>query len=322
MNRRKKNIKDNCSASESNREDAGGIKQNEFKPDRIYYLLDNIRLGESIEREADRAEAGALTEIHRRIDLEKRRSGISFKILAVSASLAILITLSGLFLFNGKSDNGEQLLSTNTTSMGVQKEVNLPDGSKVVLNGNSILSYTEAFGKKKREVVLNGEAYFDVTHNEEIPFIVRTGDVQVKVLGTTFNVESYQEDEFVNVTLETGKVSMNISKLKDEIIMEPNQQVIYNKESHEIQTFTVNAEKITGWKEGRHYYDAMPLRDITRKLKRYYDVDFKFGNEDIGDIIYTIEFDKKESINDILNIFSMERRLNFSMENNLITITK
>lgn len=320
----KKNINiNNDFASDDRRETE--CKQDRTKPDGLNQWLDHIQLDERIERKMDQAEENILMDIHRRMDSEgSRRSkrGFHFRYFAVVASLVVVVVLSGFFLLGIGEQNVEYQLVTVNTPRGMQTELVLPDGSKVWLNGGSTISYPEKFEDNSRDVILNGEAYFDVKSDSKWPFMVHSGEMELKVLGTTFNVEAYEDDNFMNVTLETGKVSMHFADQANDIILHPNQQLTYNRLTRETQMLDVDASKITAWSDGKLYFTAMPLKQITTKLQRYYDVNFSFASDEIANIVYTIEFVGNESIDEILTIWSMDRRLNFKKENDKIIITE
>jgi len=312
-----KNI-DNNFASDGMRDSESN--HDRIKPDILNYWLDHIQLDEKIEREMDQAEHNILSDIHERMDSRRSKLGFHYRYFAVAASLVIVVILSGFFLFNMDTHKVDHPLLTVNTPLGVQTELTLPDGSKVWLNGGSSLSYPEKFENGSRHVTLSGEAYFDVQHDKEAPFTVHSGHMKLNVLGTTFNVEAYEGDEYMNITLETGKISMHFNDQPKAIMLNPNQQLIYNKITQETQMLDIEASKITGWSEGRLYFTAMPLKEIARKLKRYYDVDFTFASQNVADIIYTIEFVGNESIDEILNIWSMDNRIKFVRENNNIIV--
>lgn len=204
---------------------------------------------------------------------------------------------------------------------GTKSEITLPDGSTVILHGSSTISYPTAFSNKARKVELTGEAYFDIRKNEQVPFMVHSGKINVKVLGTTFNVEAYDEDDYICVTLATGKVSLSVKDYEGELILAPDQQAVYNKQTQEILKRNINAEEVVGWTNNQLYFNSMPLDDIVRKLERHFNVEIEISVEKLKNIRYTGEFVEDESIDEILTMFSMmDNRVKYERKNNKIII--
>lgn len=158
---------------------------------------------------------------------------------------------------------------------GKNASVKLPDGSIAFLNAGSRLIYPSVFEKKKREVLLIGEGFFEVTHNKEVPFIVKTNEVEVEVLGTEFNVTAYPSDNIIETVLVNGKVKVRRSGfhlLNSEYTLEPNQRAAFNKENSETKISSVDVMNYVSWHEGYLRFEASDLNRIIKKLERYYDV--------------------------------------------------
>ncbi|NDV84307.1 FecR family protein [Bacteroides sp. 51] len=287
--------------------------------DHLYKLIEDIQLDESIECEAENMRFSILDDIHRRIDASKRRIS-HFKTISIAASLALLIGFSGFFLYQNNFNRVNQIITMSNPS-GTKSEITLPDGSTVILHGSSTISYPTAFSNKARKVELTGEAYFDIRKNEQVPFMVHSGKINVKVLGTTFNVEAYDEDDYICVTLATGKVSLSVKDYEGELILAPDQQAVYNKQTQEILKRNINAEEVVGWTNNQLYFNSMPLDDIVRKLERHFNVEIEISVEKLKNIRYTGEFVEDESIDEILTMFSMmDNRVKYERKNNKIII--
>ncbi|MEO5603171.1 MAG: FecR domain-containing protein, partial [Cyclobacteriaceae bacterium] len=158
----------------------------------------------------------------------------------VAASLLLAVLVAGYFIIEMDSPTlVKNRLTTEVqkTPKGKQQRIVLQDGTQVWLNANSVLKYEKDFsGQATREVHLEGEAFFDVTHNENKPFIVRTSGLAISVLGTSFNVRSYAEDHVVETTLVQGKVTIaSGSKDIQRVTLLPNQQALFSKSSHTIE---------------------------------------------------------------------------------------
>ena len=158
---------------------------------------------------------------------------------------------------------------------GKNASVKLPDGSIAFLNAGSRLIYPSVFEKKKREVLLIGEGFFKVTHNKEVPFIVKTNEVEVEVLGTEFNVTAYPSDNIIETVLVNGKVKVRrngFHLLNSEYILEPNQRAAFNKQNSETKITSVDVMNYVSWHEGYLNFETSDLNRIIKKLERYYDV--------------------------------------------------
>jgi transmembrane sensor len=196
-------------------------------------------------------------------------------ILAIAASIMVLL---GAFWFykaqiSTKSDQNTLVFVEKHTGLGEKKKVSLPDGTSVVLNAASTLKIANGFGDEKREVYLEGEAWFDVKRDPQKPFIVHTGKIATQVLGTHFNVSAYQNDANITVSLVQGKVQVDMNNdPAKRIILDPGKQMIYSKARQLARVTDFIAEDITGWKENKlvFNYDSWP--DAAKKLSRWYAV--------------------------------------------------
>lgn len=156
------------------------------------------------------------------------------------------------------------------TPKGSEYKLSLSDGTRVWLNTDSELSYPSSFDTVSRVVTLRGEAYFEVAKSS-VPFIVRTERMDVRVLGTSFNVMSYSEEPEVQVTLEEGRVQVDAQDAHR--ILTPGQQAVFAKADSLLQVRNVNTEIYTGWRKGEFVFDNETFASVARKLSRWYDVE-------------------------------------------------
>jgi len=186
---------------------------------------------------------------------------------------------------------------------GQRTELILPDGSKVWLNAQSKISFPEKFIGRYRIIQLEGEAYFDVVRNPKKPFIVQTKEVDIEVLGTSFNVKSYSEDEIVKTTLISGKVRVKHVDPKTEkvlsAVLSPNHQAIYLKNDKRFVLNQVEAQKYILWKDGIISFDNEPFTNVVKTLERWYDIDFEVDSDLKHKYNYTITI-TEESLEDVL----------------------
>lgn len=225
---------------------------------------------------------------------------------------------------NNKEDVTEETsLVLITTERGERKEVYLSDSTKVILNANSILSYNNTFEGDTREVILKGEAYFDVTENKEKPFIVKTDNgLKVKVLGTAFNVRSYAEDDKVETTLVRGKVRVIEEKDNKVVELQPSQKATFVKSEEKIIVEKVNPENFTSWKEGKLIYNNAPMRQVLSDIKRTFNVEFEVKSPAIYDYKYKGTFDNL-NLEQTLELFELSSPIKITkIKNRIVLETK
>jgi ferric-dicitrate binding protein FerR (iron transport regulator) len=198
--------------------------------------------------------------------------------------LAINKTQSGKIVYSGLASLSpadlaamKTLTAFNTisTPRGGQFEVVLPDGTKVWLNAETSLTYPVIFKGNRRSVTLNGEAYFEVTKNASMPFIVKTSGQTVEVLGTHFNVNSYADESAVKTTLLEGSVRVADNSNKSEVVLQPGQQAVDHPGIIRVVR-DADIEEAMAWKNGKFIFRNADLHTIMRQLSRWYDVDVEF----------------------------------------------
>nr|WP_067061612.1 FecR family protein [Mucilaginibacter sp. L294] len=201
----------------------------------------------------------------------------------------------------GSAINGEDKISFNTimTPRGGQYQVTLPDGTSVWLNSASSLRYPTSFTGAERHVELKGEAYFEVAKNKDMPFTVNAGRVDVKVLGTHFNIAAYSDDASSKTTLLEGAI--RLTKNDQQVILTPGQQAISANEGPKLVMKTVNAEDAIAWKNGYFSFRKETLECAMRKIARWYDVEVEYQGK-MSDKILGGSVLRTESINEVLKI--------------------
>jgi transmembrane sensor len=177
--------------------------------------------------------------------------------------------------------------------IGSRTVVQLTDGSEVHLNYGSKLKYPQVFSGKTREVILTGEGYFDVAHNPEKPFIVKTDELNIKALGTSFNVQAYPELDIIETTLVDGKLLLEKSgvngKTKPAGAMEPGQHVNYNINNGKVSATKGNIEKYIAWKDGKVVFECASVGQVSDRLSRMFNVDIEV-KDNIRNYTYTVTF--------------------------------
>lgn len=210
---------------------------------------------------------------------------------------------------------------TVSTPAGQKRQVALPDGSTVVLNGGSSLTFSSVFTDTLREVRMErGEVYFDVVKDEKRPFIVHTpGDAQVRVLGTRFNIRSSAVRPRLEVTLTEGRIRFLPRDAPAELL-HPGQQVRYDTLEGSVTLRELkDTEVATGWMENRLSFDDTPLEEVLSRLEQLYGVEFEATNGVIPDITFTATF-RQEPLNRILGLIEQSTDLRFRMNGKRIIL--
>lgn len=197
----------------------------------------------------------------------------------------------------------------------------LSDGTKIWLNSETELTYPTRFAGDKREVTLNGEAYFQVAKNKEKPFIVNANGMEVQVLGTSFNVSCYTTDNIFSTTLVEGSVSVKTEHTGAETIT-PSEQFTFNRENIQTDVQTVNTELFTSWIEGKYIFKNATLEEIVKKLQRWYDFSINYEDEGLKHNHYSLIADRKTNLDELLEVISYTSNVKLERTNNIINIKR
>lgn len=218
----------------------------------------------------------ALSDVHRRMSMHRR---LGWWIWAQRVAAVLFLPLVGVLLFvlYGKSGADERMMVARTNP-GMTTSLVLPDSTVVYLNSASTLCYPSSFEKsKQRKVQLKGEAYFEVTKDQEKPFIVdMPHQSQIEVLGTSFNVDAYEDNPCISATLLEGKVAF--SHQDSVMLLSPCQKVVYDSETGMTRVFATTGETEAAWKNGEIIFRNTPLKEALYILEKRYDVKFVLVN--------------------------------------------
>ncbi|HPE75797.1 MAG TPA: FecR family protein [Draconibacterium sp.] len=300
--------------------------------------IDNKHLANEWDLFLQRIEKGKAVQL-------KTRFGFKYWLPRIAAIFILGAVISAAITYTILSfDNSNLVYQEINTPAGSKSKITLPDGSSVWLNAGSSLRYSNQFGKKEREISLVGEAFFEVAKNRSKVFIVHAHDLSIKAYGTTFNVKSYPEENTVEATLIEGSIGVNRNGLnrnsKDEIMLEPNQRVVYYKSSN--KTVKESAEEIeskpettqpegsnkqltymisrgidtmpfTSWKEGTLIISSETLAELAVKLERKYDVNIQFENEALKQIKFSGSL-KNETVEQVIEAIGIAAHIDYEIE--------
>lgn len=238
---------------------------------------------------------------------EKSISNHSRKIWISVAAASLLILMALSFYFHKPLQQQRQTLSYQEIIVpkGETKKTLLPDGSLVYINSDSKIKFDSCFSGENREIFLEGEAYFEVKHNKDKPFIVHTIENDIRVLGTSFNVYAYVNENVFRTSLEQGKISLTHNKGK-EIELEVNQTYLLLRNTNQIKLFeTNNIENYSAWRNGEILFKNQKFTDILKKLERTHNLTFLVYNNKVGNYNYTGCFSTEDDINTILEVIKL-----------------
>lgn len=244
---------------------------------------------------------------------------ILLEIAKIAAIFLVAISVSFYFL----SDRNEASQDWNTIEvpLGQRTHITLSDGTKVWLNAKTKFTFPDHFNKENRLVKLDGEAIFDVTHNEKSPFIVETEKFNVKVMGTEFNVYAYSQSNSFETTLIRGKVAIEKSNSAETAIeLSPSHMAQYNELTGKLELKQVNTQQSVFWREGIYSFENETLSSIFQRLERYYEVEFDVKNRKILQDNFTGKFRYRDPIEIILEVVKKSNRFRYSKNDNKITI--
>ena len=202
---------------------------------------------------------------------------------------------------------------------GGEFHMELADGTQVWLNSESKLTYPARFTGGTREVAMEGEVCFQVAKNEAQPFIVRTGGMAVKVLGTVFNVDAYPDNGRIATTLVEGKVEIQAGDEKQTLL--PDQQAVLEK-GKGIEVKKVYAEDYISWIGGVFHFTEASLEEIMQKLSRWYNFEFFFANADVKDAHFTLNIRRYENVSDILSKIEKTGRAHFNINGRTVVVSE
>ncbi len=225
-----------------------------------------------------------------------------------------VITVGEQLTYDEKPQETAPVFNTVNVPRGKEYSFALADGTNVWLNSESSITYPSQFGDSLREVTVSGEVYFEVEHDARRQFVVHTGDVAVKVYGTSFNVMSYEDEPAIETTLVEGSVQLVAGNRT--IMLEPGMQALYNRSDGLMETRRVNTDAFTSWVRGTFSFENDDIATICRKLARWYSVDI----EGQGSLKFSGEVKKYESFNELFNLIKLTNEIKIDLKDEKLTI--
>ena len=255
----------------------------------------------------------------RTIPLYITRTAIRYAAVFIIAFITGAISLY--FWEQKPSNNLAEVYNEIKVPNGEKSTLYLYDGTKIWLNSGTRFRYPVAFSKDKRNVFVDGEAYFEVAKDKNRPFIVHAKEMNIKVLGTRFNVYSYSDDESSSTTLEEGSIDVVVAGTGKKVRLQPGEQLKYSKTSGKETVSKVDTRLYTSWRENILRFENAPLSEILKKMERWYDVKIVVDKNLDTNERYTTAI-KTESLREMLNVLSLTTEMKYEIDENIVKISK
>jgi ferric-dicitrate binding protein FerR (iron transport regulator) len=242
-----------------------------------------------------------------------------------AAILFFFLSFSFLSYYYFTEENSKDEFCMISVPKGNKSEIILPDGSKIWLNNNSKLIYPKKFNKSERRIDLIGEAYFEIKKNVKVPFIVKTSDVSIKVLGTKFNVSAYPNDKYIETTLISGKVTVQSNEAPEIVTtLNPGESMTFDKISNHTAISRIDTKFYTYWMKGEFVFKDEKFETLAKRIERIYNVEIIFEDQTLKEKTYTGDFRVDDNIYSILEIFkrSTSVPIEYITDRNKITIRR
>lgn len=245
-----------------------------------------------------------------------------WKMVTSYAAISFLIILSSALYFYPENIYNEPNISFCVGKNLEADSIKLPDGTSVILLPGTKLQVNKDYGRKKRIVYLEGEAFFNVAKLPDNPFIVKANGQEVEALGTQFNVMAFPQDSIFVTTLLEGSVRASTGIEGDDIILKPNEQLTYNRTGKSVKVKEVEAYQFISWTKGTYYFPEQSLKSITDRLEKLYGVEITINSEEISSTSFSGTFKREQSIYEIMDIVSYAIPIHYTINNGKIIINK
>lgn len=260
----------------------------------------------------------ALLKVHS--DIQHIQKNKFIHLFQKAAAILILPLLIATIYFATQPAKQEQTYTgwhTIKTPAGLRSEYVLPDGTKVFLNSKTSLSYQVALNGRTRNVKLDGEAFFEVAKNKKQPFIVNTGKIKIEVTGTKFKASNYANENLTEIVLVSGSINLFQGKyygLKENLVqMSPGERASFIPNEDKIYVDKVNVNKYISWKDGILMFRKDSMKEVVRRLDRWFNVDIKLTGNELKNYVYTATFED-ESLSQILELLKISAPINYKIK--------
>ncbi|MDR0658792.1 MAG: FecR family protein [Mediterranea sp.] len=283
-------------------------------------VLESIRL-DCDDEQANRIKSEVEESMYHKIFESKpvKTKGKYTFLLAIAACLAIMISMYSVYLHRKDAQEEDNSFIVFSSSNGISSVI-LPDSSVVTLNAASRLSYAKGYNRTTRKVYLEGEACFNVRPDKKKAFIVSLNNIDIRVMGTVFNVCAYPEDEEVITSLVSGSVQVEDKKSEMICRLSPEQAAIYEKKTSQIQIEACDTKYAIGWMSGEMLFKRKSFPEFCKILSRKFNCSIDIKNEAIKKKVFTGKFVNNESLSEIFGIIQINVPFNYTIKDDCVTI--
>jgi ferric-dicitrate binding protein FerR (iron transport regulator) len=242
----------------------------------------------------------------------------------IAAFLLIPIIGMGILYWVNQSNHSSDQYTETIAPRGQKSQIVLADGTKVWLNSDRKIRYPGNFSKNQRDVYLDGEAFFEVSKNERQPFVVHTSGVNVKVLGTKFNLKAYSDENQIETSLFEGKINLLLNNSSDQIVekeVKPGQSFVYLKTDRQLVLNRFPQDEINGWKKNQLLFKDDTFGKLVRKIERWYNVELVYDEKLFNDRRLTVELFEGERLERLMDILSLALLVDYKYDKEKIILT-
>lgn len=253
----------------------------------------------------------------------RKNSWLSY-LVRIAAILFIPLLIGSAFLYyrlQQANQPGQLVMQEVFATPGSRVSFTLPDQTKVWLNSGSTIKYPVNFSNQNsRQVILSGQGYFEVAHDVDHPFVVKTSELNIQVLGTSFDVSSYADDQMMSSTLEEGSIALLNDEGKEIAKLKPGQKMILNKHSRKMFIEEVDTYLTTSWKDGKLIFKKTPLEDVAIRLERWFNCSIHVSPDLLNsNILYTATI-QNETVEEVLKMIEISTSVKTNIEKREVTI--
>ncbi|HJG10741.1 DUF4974 domain-containing protein [Bacteroides sp. HF-5092] len=265
----------------------------------------------------------SIRRMQQNLGIQSETSHRNYQLLIWRAAAIFLLAVSSVSIYLMlEKDRPEKDLVECFIPTAEIRELTLPDGTHVMLNSKSTLLYPDQFTGETRSVYLIGEANFKVKPDKKHPFIVKANDYQITALGTEFNVNAYPESNELIATLLEGRVKVEFNNLMSNVILNPNEQLIYNKQTKQHNLRLPEISDVTAWQRGELVFSNMHLEDIFTNLERKFPYAFVYSLHSMKKNTYSFRFRNQATMEEVMEIISqVVGDVNYVLEGNKCYVT-
>lgn len=260
--------------------------------------------------------------LNKKTKFKSREFNLWYRFGSYAAVALIAAAISSLFILSGR-DMDKNVSTKYIGGNGVNADiVELPDGTRVSLGSGTIFYCDKDYEKKQRIVYLEGEAYFEVAKRKGNPFIVKTKEQNIEVLGTKFNVKAYPLDSLATTTLLEGSVRLSTISRERPTVLKPNQQVVYNRNTKTVFLKNVDAQQYISWTVGYYYFSEQSLKAILERLSHVYGARFTVNSEKLNNRTFTGTFYYSQSLKDLMEIINLSIPIKYDIKEQNVVISE